>query len=85
MFRCDPTNEDPGELRAKLSEYGNRMFEDIWLTKGCPQDIVIAEQPLKCNGRLQEDRYGHHKSCFFKSRIMRIPGTLMSFLKGARA
>ena len=47
MFRCDIN--DPDGLKSKLSEYGNRVFEDTWLDRGCPKNIIIAQQDLTSN------------------------------------
>jgi hypothetical protein len=58
IFRCDTVQDDPSQIRAKLSEFGNRVLEDIWLTKGCPKNIVISHQPLECDGDLRISRYG---------------------------
>ena len=58
IFRCDLPKDDPSHIRSKLSEYGNRVYDDIWLSKGCPGNIIIAQQPLECQGPLAESRYG---------------------------
>ena len=55
-FRCD-FNDHTG-LKAKLSEYGNRVFEDIWLDKGCPKNILIVQQFLECDGYVKVQRFG---------------------------
>ena len=51
IFRCDPLKNDPTQIRSKLSEYGNRVLDDIWLSKGCPDNIILAQQPLECQAR----------------------------------
>ena len=58
MFRCDTLKNDPAQLKNHLSEYGNRVLDDIWLTKWCPQNIRIAQQALDCNGELRCARFG---------------------------
>ena len=58
MFRCDDIRNDPAQIRAKLSEFGNRALDDIWLTKGCPQNIKIVQQTLECQGDLKTSRFG---------------------------
>ena len=45
-------------MKLQLSEYGNRVLEDMWLSKGCPKNIVIAAQNLDCTGSLRNDRFG---------------------------
>ena len=34
------------------------MLDDIWLTKGCPQNISIVQQPLECYGDVRISRFG---------------------------
>ena len=58
IFRCDLLIEDPSQIRNKLSEYGNRVLEDIYLSKGCPDNISISYQPLECHDALRALRYG---------------------------
>ena len=58
MFRCDTIRNDPSQIRAKMSEFGNRVLEDIWLTKGCPKNIIITGQHLECEGDLRKSRFG---------------------------
>ena len=68
MFRCDDMRNDPAQIRAKLSEFGNRALDDIWLTKGCPQNIKIVQQTLECQGDLKTSRFGlasSHAWCLY--------------------
>ena len=58
IFRCDTVKNDPSQIKAKMSEFGNRVLEDMWLTRGCPKSIVITGQPLECEGELRISRYG---------------------------
>ena len=58
IFRCDKLNNDPSQIRNKLSEFGNRTYDDIWLSRGCPKNIVLAYQPLECEGELRKARFG---------------------------
>ena len=46
-------------MRSKLSEFGNRLLDDIWLTKGCPKNIMIGQQTLECQGDLRISRFGY--------------------------
>ena len=55
-FRCDV--HDSSAIKYKLSEYGNRVFEDLWLDKGCPSNIIIAQQHLECEGQMINQRFG---------------------------
>ena len=56
VFRCDI--DDPNGLRHKLSEYGNRVLDDIWLDKGCPKNIILGQQHLEGNPEQIIQRFG---------------------------
>ena len=58
MFRCDPIKDDPTQIKNKLSEFGNSVLDDLWLSKGCPKKINIVQQSLECSGDLLTDRFG---------------------------
>ena len=59
MFRCDTLENDPSQLKAELSEYGNRVLDDMWLSMGCPKNIHIVKQDLDCPpGELRFQRFG---------------------------
>ena len=58
MFRCDTLLNDPAQIKAKLSDFGNRVLDDIWLTKGCPKNIRIVQQELDCQDELRISRFG---------------------------
>ena len=62
IFRCDTEKSDPSNLKNKLSEFGNRALDDIWLSKGCPKNIEIVQQHLECEGNLRKARYGSNLS-----------------------
>ena len=52
IFRCD----DP--IKQSLSEYANSVYDGIWAQRGRPSNICIADQKLKCDGKLRAQRYG---------------------------
>ena len=58
MFRCDILKNDSTQIKNNLSEFGNRVLEDIWLSKGCPKNIQIVQQALECKGELRISRFG---------------------------
>ena len=62
IFRCDLPKDDPSQIKSRLSEFGNRVLEDIYLSKGCPSNISITNQPLECQGDLRVARYGYPTS-----------------------
>ena len=53
IFRCDDT------AKESLSKYANSVYDDIWIRKGRPSNICIADQQLECHGNLRSVRYGH--------------------------
>lgn len=56
--RYDPVNKDPQGIKSKLSEYGNSVYHQLWVTSGCPKNIMIHDQGLGCNGALRIKRFG---------------------------
>ena len=58
IFRCDPKNRDPLGMKSQLSEYGNNLLDELWMTRGCPQNIKIEKQALECDGELRVARFG---------------------------
>ena len=58
MFRSDSLKNDPAQIKHHLSEYGNRVLDDLWLSKGCPKNIKIMKQDLDCKGELRMSRFG---------------------------
>ena len=71
IFRCDPLNDDPAQIKYKLSEFGNRVLDDIWLSKGCPKNIHIVQQSLECSGNLLTERFGSPSNRSFDGVHMR--------------
>ena len=57
-YRCDFSNLDPHQIRSKLRDFGNRVLDDLWLSRGCPKNIKIADQKLECTGDLRVARFG---------------------------
>ena len=53
IFRCD------NKIKESLSQFANSVYDDIWRQKGCPRNIVIADQKLQCEGSLRVLRYGN--------------------------
>ena len=60
--RYDPEDRDPYGIKAKLNQYGNSVYTSLWMQKGCPGDIVIADQKLDCKGELRNKRFGNPDS-----------------------
>ena len=57
--RYDPQGADPCSLKSKLNQFGNTLYTSIWMGKGCPTNIEIADQNLECHGPLREKRFGN--------------------------
>ena len=62
---------DPLGMKQKLSEYGNNLLDELWMTNGCPKNIIIASQPLDCSGELRESRFGKPSDKSFDGIHMR--------------
>ena len=57
--RYDSVETDPHGIRSKLNQFGNSLYETLWMQNGCPQNIVIADQHLECQGPLKNKRFGN--------------------------
>ena len=44
--RFDRSSQDILGIKAQLSEYANKVYEQLWLKAGCPQNIHILELNL---------------------------------------
>ena len=52
-FRCD------NQTKQSLSCFANSVYDDLWIKKGRPLNICIADQKLQCEGNLRTLRYGN--------------------------
>ena len=57
--RYDPQNSDPNQIKAKLNQFGNTLYNTLWMQNGCPSNIIIVDQHLECQGPLREKRFGN--------------------------
>ena len=55
IFRCDD------QTKESLSRFANSVYDDIWMRKGRPSNICIADQKLQCDGNLRTLRYGNRR------------------------
>ena len=62
IYRCD------NQIRESLSQFANSVYDDLWRSNGSPDDIVIGDQKLQCEGNL-------HSLC---DMVMVIATTLMA-------
>ena len=57
--RFDPSTVDPSSIKSKLNNFGNAVYDSMWLKSGCPKNIQIVDQQLDCQGPLREKRFGN--------------------------
>ena len=73
--RFDKGSADLMNIKAKLSEYGNSAYEQIWLRRGSPANISIVDLALDCSGPkrnyLREIIYGNPNSSSFDGLHLR--------------
>ena len=46
-------------VKSHLSQFANRVLQDIWTQKGSTDKIVITGLNLGCENNLRRQRYGH--------------------------
>ena len=34
--RFDPIDQDPSSIKSKLNQFGNSLYDSMWMNKGCP-------------------------------------------------
>ena len=56
--RFDPISNDPAQVKSQLSLYGNSVYHNLWMDRGCPKNIKIHDLGLDCYGKLREKSYG---------------------------
>jgi hypothetical protein len=57
--RYDHQTVDPNAIKAKLNQFGNTLYNTLWMQNGCPANIVIVDQHMDCQGPLREKRFGN--------------------------
>ena len=57
--RFDDTSKEIRKIRSDLSEYGNSVYDQIWLKRGRPNKIQIVELDIKCS------QSGYRRSIIF--------------------
>ena len=43
-YRCDSSDHETNQMKSKLCDFSNRVLDDLWLSRGCPNNIKIADQ-----------------------------------------
>ena len=61
--RYNLPNNDPKQIKNKLTQYGNNILTKLWLKNGCPN--IIADQNLGCDGELRKKRFGNEQDILF--------------------
>lgn len=57
--RYDPKKSDPESIKAQLNQFGNTLYNTLWMEDGCPSNILIADQYMECQGPLRQKRFGN--------------------------
>ena len=57
--RYDPQPLDPNSIKAKLNQFGNTLYDTLWMQNSCPSNIKIVDQHMDCQGPLREKRFGN--------------------------
>ena len=57
--RYDSSAVDPCSIKSMLNQFGNTLYTNMWMGRGCPIDISIEDQNFECHGPLREKRYGN--------------------------
>ena len=61
--RFDRSSSDMLGIKSKLSEFGNQVYDQLWLRKGSPEKIHMIEIDLVQNsGYLKDIIYGNHEN-----------------------
>ena len=58
---------------ANLSEFGNSVFDDLWMRPNCPRQIVVAKMDIECEGADMAQSYGTPGSRGFDGIHLRGP------------
>ena len=57
--RYDPHHTDPNSIKSNLNQFGNSIYNNLWMESGCPANIQIVDQHMDCQGPLREKRFGN--------------------------
>ena len=49
MSRIDKKCQDPISIKSKLSDFGDRVYDQLWFKHGSPENIQIATLNLGCS------------------------------------
>jgi hypothetical protein len=67
--RYDRGSADLLKIKSKLSEFGNSVYNQVWIKRGCPSNIRIVEIEFGCSdgpdrAYLRKIIYGDQKQKF---------------------
>ena len=81
MPRFDDTSKEIRKIRSDLSEYGNFVYDQIWLKRGRPDKIQIVELDIKCSqsGYLRSIIFGNQGEQRFDGVHLRGKGASRHF------
>ena len=57
--RYEPKNVDTNSIKSNLNQFGNSIYNNLWMESGCPSNIIIKDQHMDCQGPLREKRFGN--------------------------
>ena len=67
-----PTRFD-SKIAANLSEFGNSVYDDLWMRYNCPRQIVVTKMDVECEGADMFQSYGTPGSTGFDGIHLRGP------------
>ena len=81
--RFDKGSADLMRIKSQLSEFGNSIYDQLWLRKGSPKNIQVLEFDLGCSGQnrsnLRRIIYGDPNSSYFDGLHLRGRGAQRHF------
>ena len=48
--RFDSISNDPPQIKSILSQYGNSLYRNVWMDRGCPTNTEIHDFWMDCYG-----------------------------------
>ena len=78
--RYDRSRDDILGIKSQLSEYANNCYDQLWIKKGCPDNIFVVQlNGLKSTGYIREIVYGKTKSKNYDGIHLRGPHAVRHF------
>ena len=79
--RYDRSSKDILGIKSKLSAFGNTVYDQLWMRRGCPKNIHIVELNLNCqdSAYLKKVIFDDVKNINFDGIHLRGPGASRHF------